>query len=359
MKTDKDNVIKALKHVIEPDLKQDIVKLEFVKNIEIENNVIKTEVMVKNPAMHNRKRMKEACIHQLERFLGDGFQYKVSVIAAPAEPEQETRQILQGVKNIIAIASGKGGVGKSTITANIAAGLANRGFSVGIIDADIYGPSMPIMFGVQDKKPGIVDEEDKNLMLPVIGYDVKIMSIGFFAGSDQAVAWRGPMASKALSQLFSDVQWGNLDYLFIDLPPGTGDIHLTLVQGTPLTGAIVVSTPQSVALADARKSIAMFKMPSIEIPIIGIVENMAWFSPEELPDNKYYIFGNGGAKALSKETGIPLLGQVPLIQSIRESGDTGKPLITQQDNIQSHEFENLLDNVLKNIPAQNPIGEKD
>jgi ATP-binding protein involved in chromosome partitioning len=301
--------------------------------------------------MHNRKRIQEACEHQLELKISKEVDARIDIVSMEKENQEDVnlRKVLPGVKNIIAIASGKGGVGKSTITANLAAGMAQKGHKVGLIDADIYGPSAPIMFDVENQKPGMIQEDGKNLMTPVDSHGVKILSIGFFADTDQAIVWRGPMASKALNQMVKDVKWGELDYLFIDLPPGTGDVHLSIVQAVPMTGAIVVSTPQPVALADARKGINMFGIESINVPVLGLVENMSWFTPAELPENKYFIFGKDGAKDLSEKMNIPLLGQIPLVQSIRESGDVGRPAILQENTPQAIAFRELVENLEKQL----------
>jgi ATP-binding protein involved in chromosome partitioning len=261
--------------------------------------------------------------------------------------------LLQGVRNIIAVASGKGGVGKSTISANLAVGLALKGARVGLVDADIYGPSVPIMFDVIDEKPLVKEIDGRNMMIPVESYGVKLLSIGFFADTSQAIVWRGPMASKALNQMFSDAHWGDLDYLIIDLPPGTGDIHLSLVQGIPLTGAIVVSTPQNVALADAQKAIAMFKLPSVNVPVLGVVENMSYFCPPDMPDRKYYVFGQDGAKNLASNMGVPLLGEIPIVQSIREAGDAGRPAVLQNDTTQARAFMEMTENAAREIAIRN------
>ena len=330
MELSKEAILSALEKVVEPDLKKDIVTLGLVSNIAIEGQKISFEVQASNPAMHSRKRMQEACEFAIERAFGKEVACEVSVTAMAQDRKPEHRKVLPGVKHIIAIASGKGGVGKSTITANLAVALAKAGHKVGLVDADIYGPSMPIMFDVQHEKPNTMEADGRQWMTPVENYGVKMLSIGFFASDDQAVVWRGPMASKALKQMFNDVYWGELDYMLIDLPPGTGDIHLSLVQTIPLSGAIVVSTPQQVALSDARKGVAMFRMPSINVPVLGIVENMAWFSPAELPDNKYYIFGQDGATKLAEKLDVPVLGQIPLVQSIREAGDVGRPAVLQE-----------------------------
>jgi len=327
-----EKVLEALSFVIEPDLKKDIVELGLVSNVRVADKQISFDVKVSNPAMHSRKRIEEACVFQVQRFLGKDYEVEANVAALPKNSERPAgqRKILPGVKHVIAVASGKGGVGKSTITANLAAGMAKLGHKVGLVDADIYGPSMPMMFDVMHGKPNVANIDGKQLMTPVESYGVHMLSIGFFADASQAVVWRGPMASKALTQMFSEVHWGDLDYLFIDLPPGTGDIHLTMVQGVPLSGALVISTPQAVALADARKGVAMFKLPSINVPVLGIVENMSWFTPEELPNSKYYIFGQGGAKRLAEDLQVPLLGQIPLVQGIREAGDVGRPAVLQE-----------------------------
>ncbi|MGD1843967.1 MAG: P-loop NTPase [Salibacteraceae bacterium] len=356
MKIDQEKVLEALSYVIEPDLKKDIVTLGLVSNIATHSNKLKFDVKVSNPALHSRKRVEEACILQVRRFLGEGFDIEPNVVPLPKSNERppEQRSVLRGVKHIIAVASGKGGVGKSTVTANLAAGLAAQGYKVGLVDADIYGPSAPMMFDVMTEKPGVEEIDGKQLMTPVQSYGVKILSIGFFADINQAIVWRGPMASKALNQMFTDVHWGELDYLFIDLPPGTGDIHLTLVQAAPLSAAVIVSTPQPVALADARKGVAMFGLPSINVPVLGIVENMAWFTPEELPENKYYIFGKNGAAGLAEELKVPLLGQVPIVQSIREAGDAGRPAVLQENTSQSEILKQLCQNVAKGMTTLQP-----
>ncbi|MDP4664341.1 MAG: Mrp/NBP35 family ATP-binding protein [Salibacteraceae bacterium] len=351
MSVTREQVLDALSHVIEPELKKDVVALGLVSNIKIEGNTVSFEVKASNPAMHYRKRIEEACIHQLRRFLGDDVAILPNVTSLPSNVDRDPgqRKILPQVKKIIAVASGKGGVGKSTITANLAAGLAKRGYKVGLVDADIYGPSMPLMFDVVNEKPSVSGEGEDNKMMPVESYGVKMLSIGFFAEANQAIVWRGPMASKALTQMFTDVHWGELDYMFIDLPPGTGDIHLSLVAQIPLDGVVIVSTPQDVALADARKGIGMFKLDSINVKVLGLVENMSWFTPAELPENKYYIFGKDGAKQLAEELNVSLLGQIPLVQSIREAGDVGRPAVLQTDTPQSIALNEMIDNLLKTL----------
>ena len=337
-----DAVKEALKHVIEPDLKKDIITLDLVENIEITGNKISFNVKIYNPAMHAKKRMQEALEFQLERAFGKDVEAAISLQPLPKDKEPEVRSVMANVKNIIAIASGKGGVGKSTITANLAAGLAKLGYKVGLVDADIYGPSAPTMFDVVGQRPEGIEKDGKTLIKPIESYGVKILSIGFFADPEQAVVWRGPMATKALNQMFKDAEWGELDFMLVDLPPGTGDVHLTLVQNVPLTGAIIVSTPQEVALADARKGINMFRMDSLKVPVLGVVENMAWFTPEEHPEEKYYIFGQDGAKNLAETMDVPLLAQIPLIQSLRESGDVGRPAVLQEGTLSAEIFDKFV-----------------
>lgn len=346
-----EDVLKALSYVMEPELKKDIVSLGLVSNVKTEGNTVSFHVKASNPAMHYRKRLEEACIHQVRRFFGEDVTVMAEVDALPKSSERppEQRRVLPNVKTIIAVASGKGGVGKSTICANIAAGLAQRGFKVGLVDADIYGPSIPIMFDVVSEKPGVKGEGASNKIVPVENYGVKMLSIGFFAEVNQAIVWRGPMASKALSQMFTDVHWGDLDFMLIDLPPGTGDIHLQLVQQIPLDGVVIVSTPQPVALADARKGVGMFRLENIKIPVLGIVENMSWFTPAELPENRYYIFGKDGAKNLAEELGVDLLGQIPLVQSIREAGDAGRPAVLQAATPQAQALGQMVDNLLAKL----------
>nr|WP_165851410.1 Mrp/NBP35 family ATP-binding protein [Brumimicrobium aurantiacum] len=342
MEITRDKVLEALGNVIEPDLKKDIVSQNLVEDLTIEDNKIELSVKVVNPAMHARKRMQEAISFTLKRMLGDDVEIEASVKGMSTEQKGSRRKVLPEVKNIIAVASGKGGVGKSTVTANLAGGLAKAGYKVGIVDADIYGPSMPTMFDVVGERPASIQVEGETKMTPVISYGISIMSIGFFTEQDDAVVWRGPMASKALTQMFTDTHWGELDYLLIDLPPGTGDIHLSLVQNIPLDGAIIVSTPQEVALADARKGVNMFQLDTIKVPVLGLIENMAWFTPEELPEYKYYIFGRDGVKNLANGMNQRFLGHIPLVQSVRESGDIGRPAVMQTNTIVSEAFDELV-----------------
>lgn len=338
----REQVIEALGVVMEPDLKKDIVSANLVSDLQIDGDRIAVKVQISNPALHARKRMQEAISFNLKRVFGDETTVEAEVSGMPADEREVQRRILPEVKHIVAIASGKGGVGKSTVTANLAAGLTKIGYTVGIVDADIYGPSIPTMFDVVDERPTMTEIGGSAKINPVEKYGIKLLSIGFFTEQDNAVVWRGPMASKALTQLFTDANWGALDYLLIDLPPGTGDIHLSLVQTVPLDGAVIVSTPQEVALADARKGVNMFKLDSIKVPIVGIVENMAWFTPAELPDNKYYIFGRDGARNLAHGMGVPFLGQIPLVQGVREAGDAGRPAVLQENTATSIAFDELV-----------------
>lgn len=342
MDLSRENVLEVLSSVQEPDLKKDIVTANLVEDIKIENQVVSLKVFVSNPALHARKRMQEAISFNLKRKFGDSIEVKAEVAGMPAEALEAHRKFLPEVKNIIAIASGKGGVGKSTITANLAGGLMKAGFKVGIVDADIYGPSIPTMFDVVNDRPTMVEVDGKSKISPVESLGIKLLSIGFFTEQDSAVVWRGPMAAKALTQMFTDAEWGELDYLLIDLPPGTGDIHLSLVQLVPLDGVVIVSTPQEVALADARRGVNMFKLDTINVPVVGMIENMAWFTPAELPDNKYYIFGRDGAKNLAEGMNVPFLGQIPLVQSVREAGDVGKPAVFQENTPTSNAFDELV-----------------
>lgn len=353
MEITREQILEALKKVTEPDLKKDIVELDLVKDIEINSDKITLKVLINNPAMHSRKRMQEAVEFTIQRSFGMDLKVECTVEGMPREKNPEGRNILPGVKNIIAVASGKGGVGKSTITTNLAVGMAKRGFKVGLVDADIYGPSGHIMLDCLDKRPTTIDVDEKNYINPVENYGVKLMSIGFFSEANQAIVWRGPMASKALRQMFTDTYWGELDYLFIDMPPGTGDVHLTLVQQVPLTGAVIVTTPQEVALADAKKGVGMFQLEAINVPVLGIVENMSWFTPVELPDNKYFIFGKDGGKGLAEQLNVKLLGQIPLVQSVRESGDVGRPAVLQNNTAVAAAFDELCMEVEQTVNWRN------
>ncbi|MBC7440686.1 MAG: Mrp/NBP35 family ATP-binding protein, partial [Flavobacterium sp.] len=302
---------------------------------------------------HVRKRAEDDIKKTILEKVSPDAKIKINVKVEAPEKSIAPDKSIPGIKNIVAVASGKGGVGKSTVTANLAVSLAKMGFSVGILDADIYGPSMPIMFDVESAKPLSVVVDGKSKMKPIESYDVKILSIGFFTSPSQAVIWRGPMASKALNQMIFDADWGDLDFLLLDLPPGTGDIHLSIVQALPITGVVVVSTPQTVALADARKGVSMFVSEAINVPVLGIIENMAYFTPEELPNNKYYIFGKEGAKNLADELKVPFLGEVPIVQSIREAGDYGRPAALQTGSVIETVFEEITRNVVREVVSRN------
>ena len=335
--------------ITEPELKKDLLSANLVEQLEIEDNKVVLTVAISNPALHARKRMQEAIEFNLRREFGAELIVNCTINGKVKELRASNRSVLPQVKKIIAIASGKGGVRKSTITTNLAGGLTKRGFKVGIIDADIYGPSIPTMFDVVGERPVMVTVDDKQLMEPVQSLGIKILSIGFFTDQDNAVVWRGPMASKALTQMITDANWGELDYLLIDLPPGTGDIHLSLVQTVPLDGVVIVSTPQEVALADARRGVNMFKLDTIKVPVVGIIENMAWFTPAELPDNKYYIFGRDGAKNLAEGLNVPFIGQLPLVQSVCEAGDAGRPAVFQEGTPITFALDELVTSFVKEV----------
>ncbi len=353
-----ENIQKALSNVMEPEMKKDVMTLDLVRDIKIGENKVSFKLYVLNPAMHSRKRMEDACRFAMERNFGKDLDVEIEIeVLSKGQRAPEQRKVLPGVKNIIAVASGKGGVGKSTVAANLAAGLALEGYSVGLVDADIYGPSMPMMFDVEREKPRTKDINGKNYILPVENYGVKLLSIGFFADTSQAIVWRGPMASKALNQMFTDTHWGDLDYVIVDLPPGTGDIHLSLVQAVPLTGAIVVSTPQNIALADAKKAVSMFELDVINVPVLGIIENMSYFTPDDAPDKKYYIFGKEGARDLSADLQVPFLGELPIVQSIRESGDAGRPAVLQDGTVSSEAFRQIIRNFVQQMENK-PAGVK-
>jgi ATP-binding protein involved in chromosome partitioning len=318
------DILKALSTVEDPDLKRDLVTLNMIKDVQVEPKKVSFTVVLTTPACPLKEKIRQDCEDAVKLVVGEGVKIDIRITSSVTTLRNNT-PILPGVKNIIAIASGKGGVGKSTVTSNLAVALAQAGAKVGLIDADIYGPSIPTMFNCEHEQPNVKQVNGKNIIIPIEQYGVKLLSIGFLTPPDSAVVWRGPMASSALKQFFGDADWGELDYLLIDLPPGTSDIHLTMVQTVPVTGVVIVTTPQKVALADANKGLAMFKQPQINVPVLGVVENMAYFTPEELPDNRYYIFGKEGGKNLSEKHDVPLLGQIPLVQSIRESGDSGLP----------------------------------
>jgi ATP-binding protein involved in chromosome partitioning len=343
MKITKEAVINSLKTVSLPGEGGNIIDEGVVSNIMIFHDQVDIDLQLQNPSLQARKKLEVTILKTLHEEVYEKAKIKINTkVVAAAKPEQTIKgKPIEGIENIIAVSSGKGGVGKSTITANLAVTLANMGCKVGVLDADIYGPSIPTMFDMEGARPMSVQVNGKSKMEPIENYGVKVLSIGFFTKPDQAVVWRGPMAAKALNQMIFDAAWGELDFLLIDLPPGTGDIHLSIVQSLPLTGAVVVSTPQNVALADAKKGIAMFQQDSINVPVLGIVENMSYFSPAELPDNKYYIFGKKGAEYLAKDKEVPFLGGLPLVQSIREAADVGRPAVLQDQSSLADHFDKI------------------
>jgi ATP-binding protein involved in chromosome partitioning len=348
-----EKVIDALKYVDDPDLKKDIVTLGMVKDVVVNGKNISFTVVLTTPACPMKDMIHNACMNAVLHYVDKEANVKINMTANVTTKKGKDETTLRDVKNIIAVASGKGGVGKSTVAANLALALTKQGAKVGLVDADIYGPSQTIMFGVEGDMPGSASFDGKPKMKPVESYGVKLNSVGFMAGPNQVIALRGPMASKALSQLFFDTVWGELDYLIVDLPPGTGDIQISLCSQVPLTGAIVVCTPQTVALADARKGIALFNLPTINVPILGLVENMAWFTPAELPNNKYYIFGKDGVKNLAEELNVPLLAQIPLVQSIREGSDSGKPSVLDVDSATAKIMIEMAQNAAQQIAIKN------
>ncbi len=355
MTLQKSQVIDALRKITSPGEGGNLIDAGVVKNIVIFGDEVVVDVTISNPSFQAKKKIEVEIMRAIHAEVHEKAKVKVNVaVDTPASEKPEIKgKPIEGIKNIIAVASGKGGVGKSTITANLAIALRKMGFRVGLLDADIYGPSIPMMFDVQEQRPASVEIEGRSKMKPVENYGVKILSIGFFMHPDQAVIWRGPMASKALNQMIFDADWGELDFLLIDLPPGTGDIHLSIMQALPITGAVVVSTPQNVALADARKGIAMFRQETINVPVLGLVENMAYFTPAELPENKYYIFGKEGVKYLAQKMEVPLLGEIPLVQSLRESGDVGRPAALQEQTPLAKAFEEFARNTVAEVVTRN------
>ncbi|WP_420570671.1 P-loop NTPase [Kordia sp.] len=353
MKIEKKDIQAALSTITVPGEGANMIASGAVRNIMTFADEIVVDIVITNPALQAKKKVETEITSVLREKVYADAKVKVNIkVERPEKPEIKGKS-LPNIKNIIAVASGKGGVGKSTVTANLAVTLAKMGFKVGVLDADIYGPSMPIMFDVEGEKPLAVRVDNVSKMKPVESYGVKILSIGFFTKPNQAVVWRGPMASKALNQMIFDAAWGELDFLLLDLPPGTGDIHLSIMQSLPITGAVVVSTPQNVALADAKKGVAMFQQESINVPVLGIIENMAYFTPEELPNNKYYIFGKEGAKNLAEDIEVPFLGEIPLVQSIREAGDVGRPAAMQTATLIEAAFEKLTQNVVQEVVNRN------
>lgn len=356
MKIAKDQILKALETISVPGEGANMVESGAVRNIQIFGDEVIVDLVISNPSLQARKKSEVSILKAIHEQVYAKAKITVNVqVNAPEKPKGPAIRgnSIPGIQNVIAVASGKGGVGKSTVAANLAVTLANMGFEVGLLDADIYGPSIPIMFDVAQEKPLSIQVNGKSKMRPVENYGVKILSIGFFTEPDQAVIWRGPMAAKALNQMIFDAHWGTLDFLVVDLPPGTGDIHLSIMQSLPVTGAVVVSTPQQIALADARKGVAMFRQEAIQVPVLGVIENMAYFTPEELPDSKYYIFGQHGARDLASDLGIPFLGEIPLVQAIREAADVGRPAAMQTDTPSRHAYEEVTRNAVRELVVRN------
>ena len=349
-----EDIMKALSNVQEPDLGKDLVTLNMVKDVSIDGNKVSFTVVLTTPACPLKDMIQNACINAIKILVNKNAEVTVNFTSNTSSNRTDPKTLLKGVKNIIAVVSGKGGVGKSTVSANLALALAEGGAKVGLMDADIYGPSQHIMFGIRGERPMMRDNGDgKGLIVPIEKFGISVLSIGSLIDEKQAVIWRGPMVSSAIRQFVTDVDWGELDYLIIDMPPGTGDIHLTIVQTVPVTGVIVVTTPQLVALADAKKGVAMFSQAQLKVPIIGLVENMSYFTPAELPENKYYIFGKDGGKNLCEEFDLPFLGQIPLVQSIREGGDLGVPLMLSDDDITKNAFREFAGNAARGIAMRN------
>lgn len=357
MKLDRKEILKALESISVAGEGKNMIESGAVQNVITFGDEVVVDLTLATPALHIKKRAEVDIIKVIHEKVYEKAKVKVNIkVEAPEKPENPNLikgKAIPGISNIIAVSSGKGGVGKSTITANLAVTLAKMGFKVGVLDADIYGPSMPMMFDVEQAKPTSVEIDGKSKMQPVQSYGVELLSIGFFTKPDQAVIWRGPMAAKALNQMIFDANWGEIDFLLIDLPPGTGDIHLSILQSLPVTGAIVVSTPQAVALADAKKGVSMFANDNINVPVLGIIENMSYFTPEELPNNKYYIFGKEGARNLATDLNVPFLGEIPLVQSIREAGDYGRPAALQTGSPLETAFEDLARNVVAETVSRN------
>ena len=350
MSITREEVLKALSYVEDPDLKKDLVTLNMIEDVVIEGNRVSFSVVLTTPACPLKAMIENACRNAILHFVSKEAELHINMTSRVTTPKNVG---VPGVKNIIAVASGKGGVGKSTVAVNLALGLAKTGAKVGLIDADIYGPSIPIMFGLEGARPRSSEVNGKSRIEPIEKYGIKLLSIGFFTDPNQPVPWRGPMVSTAVKQLFNDAEWGELDYLIVDLPPGTGDIHITLTQTFPIAGAVIVTTPQNVALADAKKGIGMFMMTAINVPLLGIIENMAYFTPAELPENKYYIFGQGGGQKLSAELNIPFLGEIPLVKSISDSGDAGQPIILQENNPMATAFFDMAERVAQQVAIRN------
>lgn len=357
MKITNSTIEDALRGISLPGEGKNLIEAKAVKNINIFGDEVVVDVVMSNPALQAKKKVEVEVMKAIHDKVYEKAKVSVNITVVAPEKKENPNLIkgkpIQGIQNVVAVASGKGGVGKSTVTANLAVSLAKMGLSVGVLDADIYGPSMPLMFDVVNEKPLAKNIDGVSKMVPVENFGVKVLSIGFFTKPDQAVIWRGPMAAKALNQMIFDAAWGELDFLLIDLPPGTGDIHLSIMQSLPITGAVVVSTPQAVALSDAKKGVAMFQQENIQVPVLGIIENMAYFTPDELPDNKYYIFGKAGARYLAADLDVPFLGELPLVQSIREAGDVGRPAAMQENSAVSEALTGVTRAVVTEVVARN------
>lgn len=351
----KDDVLNALGHVNDPDLMKDLVTLNMVEDVAVDGNKVSFTVRLTTPACPLKEKIKNDCVKAIHQYVGADVETDVTMTASVTSHRDSSINILPSVKNIICVASGKGGVGKSTVAVNLAIALAKQGAKVGLIDADIYGPSVPTMMGIRGQRPGVRLIKDKHFIEPIEVHGIKVLSMGVLVDDKQAIVWRGPMVTSALKQFVTDTLWGRLDYLILDMPPGTGDVHLTMIQTVHVTGAVIVTTPQEVALADARKGLAMFRLDTLNVPVLGVVENMSYFTPAELPDNKYYIFGKDGGKKFAEEYELPLLGELPLVQSVREGGDEGTPIALRDPDIDisSRAFRDLAINVAQQIAIRN------
>lgn len=347
-------ILAALRHVLDPDLKKDVVSLNMISNVVIGDGKVNFKLTLTTPACPLKEKIKTDCVAAIHKYVSNNFQVEIETDANVTSLRNANVNVLPSVKNIVCVASGKGGVGKSTVAVNLAVSLAKQGAKVGLIDADIYGPSIPTMLGLKGKKPEVRLIKDKHFMVPVEAQGVKVLSIGFLVSESQPIVWRGPMVTSALRQFVTDCIWGKLDYMIVDMPPGTGDVHLTMVQTVNVTGAVLVTTPQDVALADARKALGMFRLDSINVPVLGIIENMAYFTPQELPQNRYYIFGRDGGKRLAKEYELPFLGEIPLVQAIQEGGDEGKPAaLYAESEIVRNAFDEVAANIARQIAIRN------
>ncbi len=341
----------ALRQVEEPDLKKDLVTLNMVRNLRIEGQRVAFTVVLTTPACPLKDLIRNACVQAIKLLVSPEAEVDIEMTAEVTTSQAAAR--ITGLRNLVAVGSGKGGVGKSTVASNLAVALARAGSRVGLLDADIYGPSVPLLFGLEGERPLLREHQGRDLMVPFNRHGVQVMSIGFLVEPGQPVVWRGPMASKAMNQLLGDTLWGELDYLILDLPPGTGDIHITIAQQFPLAGALIVTTPQAVAVADAQKALAMFTSPQINVPVLGVIENMAYFSPPDLPDRRYYLFGQGGGQLLADRFGVPLLGQLPLVEAVRESGDAGQPIALAGDSALGQAYAELAARVAQQVSIAN------